>query len=130
MAFYKEDRMMAIIVCLIPLAVLRLSLSVLFFGNSKTLATLLILIIVMLFTSLVYYLKSVIYYSCDCSIELSNFAVSFQDAENLYASSPGSIAEGILYYFILVYLCVLSNSNGALLYFSISLICAIAIANL
>lgn len=84
-----------------------------FSGNSKKLATLRITIIVVLFTSLVYYLKSEIYYSCECSMELSDVAVSFQDAENLYISSPGSIAGGILYS-ILVHVCVLSNSNGEL----------------
>lgn len=105
--------MMAIIMSDSPWGLSIIIKRLIFSGNSKTLATLRITIIVVLFTSLVYYLKSEIYYSCECSMELSNVAVSFQDAENLYISSPGSIAGGILC-FILVHVCVLSNSNGEL----------------
>lgn len=116
MPFYIEDRKtvdgnyyLSDSPCGLSIIIKRL----IFSGNNKTLATLRIIIIVISFTSLVYYLKSEIYYSCDCSMELSNVAISFQDAENLYISSPGSISGGILY-FILVHVCVFSNSNGEL----------------
>lgn len=82
-----------------------------FLENNKYLATLRILVIAILLTSLVYYLKSEIYYSCNCSLKLPNDDNSSLDVENFYKIFSSEFALGVIH-FIIVNMCVLLNSNG------------------
>lgn len=64
-------------------------------------------------TTLVYYIKSKVHDHCNCSLKSSNDDQSFQNAENIYISSPELVVWGALH-FVLVNICVLVNSDGSL----------------
>lgn len=82
-----------------------------FLENNKYLATMRILVIAILLTSLVYYLKSETYYSCNCSLKLPNDDNSSPDVENFYKICSSEFALGVIH-FIIVTSCVFFNSNG------------------
>lgn len=82
-----------------------------FLENKKYLATLRILVIAILLTSLVYYFKSEIYYSCNCSLKLPNDDKSSPDVENFYKIFSSEFALGVIH-LIIVTSCVFFNSNG------------------
>lgn len=82
-----------------------------FLENNKYLATMRILVIAILLTSLVYYLKSETYYSCNCSLKLPNDDKSSPDVENFYKVCSSEFALGVIH-FIIVNFCVLFKSNG------------------
>lgn len=72
-----------------------------FLENNKYLARLRILVI--LLTSFVYYLKSDIYYSCNCSLKLPNDDKSSPNVENFYKICSSEFAFGVIHFMLLYF---------------------------
>lgn len=114
MAFYVEDRKAddgKYYMSDSPYSPSIIGKRLIFLENNKYLATLLNLVIAKLLTSLVYYLKSEIYHSCNCSLKLPNDDKSSPDVENFYKIFSSEFALGVIH-FIIVTSCVFFNSNG------------------
>lgn len=86
---------------------------ILFAGNNKYLATMRIILLITVLTTVIYLIKSEVHDYCNCSLKSSNDDQSFQHAEKIYINNPGYLFSGILQ-FILINICVLVNSNGIL----------------
>lgn len=88
---------------------------VIFSRNNKYFALIRIIIMILTLILLVFLLKSEIYKSCNCSLELwTNFDWNiFPHAEDFYRDNIFSIIV-CLVHFILVHLCVFANSSGHL----------------
>lgn len=108
MAFYVEDRKAddwKYYMSDSPYSPSIIGKRLIFLENNKYLATLRILVIAKLLTSLVYYLKSEIYHSCNCSLKLPNDDKSSPDVENFYKIFSSEFALGVIH-FIIVTSCV------------------------
>ncbi|XP_052716615.1 uncharacterized protein LOC128189161 [Crassostrea angulata] len=128
MAFYIEDRKMSqgcYYMSESPYGPSVFCKRILFAGNNKYLATLRVILIVTVLTTLVYYIKSEVFYICKCVLKSSNDNQSFRRAENIYINSPELVFWGAVH-FVIINVCVLMNSDGILddfVIFDISNIC-------
>lgn len=116
MAFYIEDRKMRqgfYYMSESPYGPSVFCKRILFAGNNKYLATLRVILIVTVLTTLVYYIKSEVHDLCKCLLKSSNDNQSFMHAENIYINSPELVFWGAVH-FVIINVCVLVNSDGIL----------------
>lgn len=116
MAFYIEDRKLShgfYYMSESPYGPSVFCKRILFAGNNKYLATLRVILIVTVLTTLVYYIKSEVFNICKCVLKSSNDNQSFRRAENIYINSPELVFWGAVH-FVIINVCVLVNSHGIL----------------
>lgn len=128
MAFFIEDRKMvqgSYYMSESPYSPSVFCKRMLFSGNSKHLAALRIIFLVIVLTSVIYKVKSEFHDCCNYALKSSNDNQSFQHAETIYIKYPEYLAWGIIH-FVLVNICVLLNANGDLddyIFFDLTNIC-------
>nr|XP_022287176.1 uncharacterized protein LOC111099942 [Crassostrea virginica] len=119
MAFYVEDRKISHDFYYrsdSPYGGLVVFKKLIFSGDNKYFALLRIIILILLITLLVYYMKSESYKYCNCSFEIWSDINVFRHAENVYESQI--LYEFFLFlgglHFLIVHWCIIANSRGSL----------------